>query len=113
MSRIAGIAAIALVACAQTQHSRSDLEDANDSFSKAIRWSDLSSLSTRVVPERQAEFAKLATGSDLKVTEYEMQDVAVRGHSFVSTLPDLGMLAVFAVLLAGLALRLFRWQTTV
>jgi ABC-2 type transport system permease protein len=41
-----------------------------------------------------------------------LQDVAVRGHSFVSTLPDLGMLALFAALLAGLAMRLFRWQTT-
>jgi ABC-2 type transport system permease protein len=42
-----------------------------------------------------------------------LQDVAVRGDSFVSTLPDLAALAIFAVLLSGLALRLFRWQTTV
>jgi ABC-2 type transport system permease protein len=40
-----------------------------------------------------------------------LQDVAVRGHSFSSTLPDLGVLAIFAVVLSGLALRLFRWQT--
>jgi ABC-2 type transport system permease protein len=40
-----------------------------------------------------------------------LQNVAVRGHSFTSTLPNLGVLAIFAVLLAGLALRLFRWQT--
>jgi ABC-2 type transport system permease protein len=40
-----------------------------------------------------------------------LQDVAVRGHSFVSTLPDLAILAVFAAALAALALRLFRWQT--
>lgn len=40
-----------------------------------------------------------------------LQDVAVRGHSFTSTLPNLGALAIFAALLAGLALRLFRWQT--
>jgi ABC-2 type transport system permease protein len=40
-----------------------------------------------------------------------LQDVAVRGHSFTSTLPNLGVLAIFAALLAGLALRLFRWQT--
>jgi ABC-2 type transport system permease protein len=40
-----------------------------------------------------------------------LQDVAVRGHSFTSTLPNLGVLAIFAVVLAGLALRLFRWQT--
>jgi ABC-2 type transport system permease protein len=41
-----------------------------------------------------------------------LQDVAVRGHSFTSTLPDLGVLALFAAALTGLALRLFRWQTT-
>lgn len=40
-----------------------------------------------------------------------LQDVAVRGHSFTSTLPNLGVLALFAAALAGLALRLFRWQT--
>jgi ABC-2 type transport system permease protein len=40
-----------------------------------------------------------------------LQNVAVRGHSFSSTLPDLGVLAIFAVVLSGLALRLFRWQT--
>jgi ABC-2 type transport system permease protein len=40
-----------------------------------------------------------------------LQDVAVRGHSFTSTLPNLGVMAIFAALLAGLALRLFRWQT--
>jgi ABC-2 type transport system permease protein len=42
-----------------------------------------------------------------------LQDVAVRDHSFASTLPNLGALALFAVALAVLALRLFRWQTTV
>ncbi len=41
-----------------------------------------------------------------------LQDVAVRGHSFTSTLPNLGVLALFAVALWVLALRLFRWQTT-
>ncbi len=41
-----------------------------------------------------------------------LQDVAVRGHSFTSTLPNLGALALFAAALAALALRLFRWQTT-
>ncbi len=40
-----------------------------------------------------------------------LQDVAVRGHSFTSTLPNLGVLALVALLLSGLALRLFRWQT--
>jgi ABC-2 type transport system permease protein len=40
-----------------------------------------------------------------------LQDVAVRGHSFTSTLPNLGVLALFGALLAALALRLFRWQT--
>jgi ABC-2 type transport system permease protein len=42
-----------------------------------------------------------------------LQNVAVRGHSFTSTLPNLGVLAIFAALLAGLALRLFRWQTVI
>jgi ABC-2 type transport system permease protein len=41
-----------------------------------------------------------------------LQDVAVRGHSFVSTLPDLGVLALFAAAFSALALRLFSWQTT-
>ena len=41
-----------------------------------------------------------------------LQNVAVRGHSFTSTLPNLGVLALVAPLLSGLALRLFRWQTT-
>jgi ABC-2 type transport system permease protein len=40
-----------------------------------------------------------------------LQNVAVRGHSFSSTLPNLGVLALIAVLLTALALRLFRWQT--
>jgi ABC-2 type transport system permease protein len=40
-----------------------------------------------------------------------LQNVAVRGHSFSSTLPNLGALVIFALLLSGLALRLFRWQT--
>jgi ABC-2 type transport system permease protein len=40
-----------------------------------------------------------------------LQDVAVRGHSFTSTLPNLGVLALVALLLSMLALRLFRWQT--
>jgi ABC-2 type transport system permease protein len=40
-----------------------------------------------------------------------LQNVAVRGHSFSSTLPNLGVLAIFALLLSGFALRLFRWQT--
>jgi ABC-2 type transport system permease protein len=40
-----------------------------------------------------------------------LQDIAVRGHSFTSTLPNLGVLALFAVALTALALRLFRWQT--
>ena len=40
-----------------------------------------------------------------------LQDVAVRGHSFTSTLPNLAVLTVFAAFLGGLALRLFRWET--
>ncbi len=36
----------------------------------------------------------------------------MRGHSFTSTLPNLGVLALFGVALSVLALRMFRWQTT-
>ena len=41
-----------------------------------------------------------------------LRGVAVRDHSFTWTLPKLGVLALVALLLSGLALRLFRWQTT-
>ena len=73
----AAVALLALLACAQTQRSRTELEEANDSFSKALRWSDLRGLAQRVVPERQAEFFKLLSGNEdsLKVVDYEMQDV--------------------------------------
>ena len=40
-----------------------------------------------------------------------LQNVAVRGHSFASTLPSLGVLALSAMLISLVALRLFRWQT--
>ena len=75
----AAIALLPLFACAQTQRSRTDLEAANDAFSKAIRWSDLRGLGQRVVPDRQAEFFKLAATNEdnLKVVDYEMQDVQV------------------------------------
>lgn len=91
----AAIALLPLIACAQTQRSRSELEDANDAFSKAIRWSDLRSLGQRVVPDRQAEFFKLAATNEdnLKVVDYEMQDVQVGAdkaivHSRVSWYRD-------------------------
>jgi|ERR1700674_2529287 len=75
----AAIALLPLFACAQTQRSRTELEDANDAFSKAIRWGDLRGLGQRVVPDRQAEFLKLAATNEdnLKVVDYEMQDVKV------------------------------------
>ena len=40
-----------------------------------------------------------------------LQDVAVRGHSFTSTLPNLGALALTAGILTLVSLNLFRWQT--
>jgi hypothetical protein len=75
----AAIALLSMFACAGAQHSRTELEDANDAFSKAIRWSDLRGLGQRVVPDRQAEFLKLAATNEdsLKVVDYEMQDVQV------------------------------------
>jgi hypothetical protein len=68
---------LALCGCAGAQNARNDLEEANDAFSKAIRWSDLPGLARRVVPDRQPEFLKLAAQSEdnLKVTDYELQDV--------------------------------------
>jgi hypothetical protein len=68
---------LALIGCAQAQHSRTELEESNDAFSKAIRWSDLNGLGQRVVPDRQPEFLRLAAKSEdsLKVTDYELQDV--------------------------------------
>src|SRR3954471_24287579 len=73
----AAILVLALCGCAAAQNGRNQLEEANDAFSKAIRWSDLRGLGRRVVPDRQAEFLKLLPpGEDsLKVTDYELEDV--------------------------------------
>src|SRR3954468_21987763 len=70
-------ALLPLFACAETQHSRTQLEDANEAFSKSIRWSDLRGLGQRIAPERQAEFFKLTAAAEdgLRVTDYETQDV--------------------------------------
>jgi hypothetical protein len=77
LQRAAVILVLALCGCAGVQNARNDLEEANDSFAKAIRWSDLRSLAQRIAPERQPEFLKLASGAEdsLKVTDYELQDV--------------------------------------
>jgi hypothetical protein len=71
------ILVLALCGCAGAQNARNDLEEANDAFARALRWSDLRNLSQRVASDRQAEFLKLAArGEDnLKVTDYELQDV--------------------------------------
>jgi hypothetical protein len=71
------ILVLALCGCAGAQNARNDLEEANDAFAKAIRWSDLRGLAQRIVLDRQPEFLKLAArGEDnLKVTDYELQDV--------------------------------------
>ena len=76
---IAVTAFLALCACAEGQRSRTDLESANDSFTRSIRWNDLRGLAQRVVPDRQAEFFKLAESNEdkLKVIDYETQDVQV------------------------------------
>jgi hypothetical protein len=70
---------LALFGCAEGQHSRSQLEEANEGFSKTFRWSDLRGLAQRVIPERRAEFLQLAVKDEdnLKVTDYEMEDVQV------------------------------------
>jgi hypothetical protein len=71
------ILVFALCGCAGAQTARKDLEEANDAFSRDIRWNDLRGLAQRVVPDRQPEFLKLAARSEdnLKVTDYELQDV--------------------------------------
>jgi hypothetical protein len=68
---------LALCGCAGGQNTRKDLEEANDAFSRDIRWSDLRGLAQRVAPDRQPEFLRLTAGSEesLKVTDYELQDV--------------------------------------
>ena len=60
---------------------------------------------------RHRDFALFWSASLVSNSGTWLQNVAVRGHSFTSTLPNLGALAIFAAVLAGLALRLFRWQT--
>jgi ABC-2 type transport system permease protein len=42
-----------------------------------------------------------------------LRDVAIRNHSFVSTLPDLAVLGGLGVALALLSVRFFRWETQV
>jgi hypothetical protein len=91
INRAAVILLLGLFGCAEAQHSRTELEDANDAFSKSIRWSDLRGVGQRVLPERRAEFMQLAARneSNLKVTDYELQDVQVSSdkaivHSRVS-----------------------------
>ncbi|WP_155375331.1 ABC transporter permease [Catellatospora vulcania] len=46
----------------------------------------------------------------LKHLVSSMQDVMVRGESFAVTLPDIGLLLGFTVVLAGVAAFLFRWD---
>jgi ABC-2 type transport system permease protein len=41
-----------------------------------------------------------------------LRDVAVRGHSVTSTLPDLAVLAGVTLALAAVSLRVFRWDAT-
>lgn len=42
-----------------------------------------------------------------------LRDVAIRGHSFVSTLPDLAILGGLALVFALLSARFFRWEAQV
>jgi hypothetical protein len=73
----AAVLVLALSGCAAGQNARNELEEANEAFSKSIRWSDLRGVVQRVVPERQPEFLKAANGAEenLKVTDYELEDV--------------------------------------
>jgi len=69
---------VALIGCAHSQQG-DELEAANRVFARSIRWSDLKGWTQQVVPERRAEFLKLA-GTDednLKVSDYELEDVQV------------------------------------
>jgi ABC-2 type transport system permease protein len=40
-----------------------------------------------------------------------LRDVAIRGHSLISTLPDLAVLGGVSLLVAAITLRAFRWDT--
>jgi hypothetical protein len=74
---------LALIGCAHSQHE--ELEAANNVFARSIRWSDLKGWAQQVVPERRAEFLKLAVTDEdnLKVNDYEMEDVQVSGDKAI------------------------------
>ncbi|HEY2029430.1 MAG TPA: hypothetical protein VGH20_09490 [Myxococcales bacterium] len=76
---------LTLSGCAGAQNARNDLEEGNEAFSKSIRWSDLRGIVQRVVPERQKDFLRVANGAEenLKVTDYELEDVQVGGDKAV------------------------------
>jgi hypothetical protein len=75
----------ASIGCAHGQHDGTELEAANNALARSIRWSDLTGLAHQIVPERQAEFLKLAGSSEdnLKVNDYEVEDVQVSGDKAV------------------------------
>ena len=83
---VAGTAVMLLVAigCAHGQDG-TELEASNRVFARSIRWSDLTGLAQQIVPERQAEFLRLAAGSEdnLKVNDYELDDVRISGDKAV------------------------------
>ena len=96
----AAVLALALSSCAGAQNARNALEEANEAFSRAIRWSDLRGVAQRVVPGRQGEFLKVANRAEenLKVTDYELEDVQAAGdkaivHSRVSWYREPSMVA--------------------
>jgi hypothetical protein len=81
---------LALIGCAHGQQG-DELEAANNVFAKALRWSDFKGWAQQVVPERRAEFLKLAATDEdnLKVNDYEIGDVQISSdkaivHSRVS-----------------------------
>jgi hypothetical protein len=69
---------LALIGCAHGQQG-DELEAANHVLAKAISWSDLKGWAQQVVPERRAEFLKLAAMDEdnLKVNDYEIGDVQI------------------------------------
>jgi hypothetical protein len=76
---------LAPLGCAHGQHDGTELEAANSAFARSIRWSDMMSLAKQIVPERQAEFLKLAATDEdsLKVNDYEIEDVQVSGDKAI------------------------------
>ena len=82
--RVTAVILLLAIGCAHG-HDGTELESANTAFARQIRWSDFTALAQQIAPERQAEFFKLAASNEdnLKVNDFEVQDVQVNGDKAV------------------------------